>query len=340
MSAQVPGGLIYPLTTLELSLSEGDQSVLHQINREISVEQAVSVREYSRLVTDYLWQSFEYSLQADGAPRGQEDPIVAWLRRGTQGHCELFAGAFTLLAREAGYPTRMVVGYAGGAWNTLEDYYVVRNRNAHAWVEIFDAEDQSWLRVDPTPGRGSSDPEVTSPSHMAFEGGLPAWIDSLRIQWYRRIVNFEQKDQVEIATTLKDLWLEYYVSFKQTMSGWGIALKSWVLRPLEVQKIVPMLIIAVVVSLAFLAWRMRYRWLNFIDQLLRRPRGLDPVRRQASSLLRRIQAKGIESAVVAELQALRFGPESSLSDAKPVFARAKQALKRSQDHSITNEPEL
>ena len=69
------------------------------------------------------------------------------------GHCELFAGAFTLLARTAGHPTRVVGGFVGGTWN--EDYLIVRNSNAHAWCEIFDGA-ESWLRVDPTMSAGGA----------------------------------------------------------------------------------------------------------------------------------------------------------------------------------------
>jgi transglutaminase-like putative cysteine protease len=334
-AAQGRGELSYPLTTLELQLAEDSKAALQEMNREILGTQAMSAGEYSRQLTNFLWQRFEYSLRPDSDPIGHEDPIVAWLSRGTQGHCELFAGAFILLAREAGYPARMVVGYAGGAWNTLEDYYVVRNSNAHAWVEIFDAEDQTWLRVDPTPGRVSSDAEAVLASHMTFESGWSAWGDSLRIQWYRRIVNFEQKDQLQIATSLKDLWLESYARLKQRLSHWWVAFKGWVLRPFEVQKIGPLLVLAAAGSAAFLLWRLRYQLLRFISRLMHRSRGLDPVRRQAGSFLRRIQARGIESTVVAELQALRYGPECSLARAKSVFARAKQVLRRHQVSSLS-----
>jgi len=319
--------LTYPLTTLELSLSEESKQVLREINRGILGEVAMSAVDYSRAATDYLWQHFGYSLQPNGEPRGAEDPIVAWLDHGTQGHCELFAGAFIMLAREAGYPARMVVGYAGGTWNTLEDYLVVRNRDAHAWVEIFDAEDQTWLRIDPTPGRGSSDPEVLVQGSMTFDTGWSAWVDSLRIQWYRRIVNFEQKDQVELAMTLKDVLLEYYASFKEKLSGWGIAIKSWVASPLNVRDLRPLALLFALAGCAYFFWRMRYQCLGLLYRLLRRPKALDPVRRQASRYLKRFKAKGIAPEVVVELNALRFGPEQSTREATPVFAKARRALK-------------
>ncbi len=320
-------GLVYPLTTLELSLSPKSIEALRAINSGIIGEVEMRATDYSRAVTDYLWQRFAYSLRPNGERSGVEDPVVGWLENGSQGHCELFAGAFILLAREAGYPARMVVGYAGGSWNAVEDYFVVRNRDAHAWVEVYDVESRSWLRVDPTPGRGSSDPEVVVQGSMAFESGWAAWMDSLRIQWYRRIVNFEQKDQVELAMTLKDVLLGYYVAFKEKLSGWGIAIKSWVVRPLDLKDMRPASVVLVLVGALYFMWRLRYQLLGLLYRLLRRPKSLDPVRRQAGRYLRRFRVKGIQSEVVAELQALRFGPEQSSRAARPVFERTRKALK-------------
>ncbi|MGZ0707473.1 transglutaminase family protein [Coraliomargarita sp. W4R53] len=319
--------LTYPLTALELSMSDESVDVLREINRGIIDDPRMGTVAYSQAVTDYLWQHFAYSLKPNGAGGFGQDPIVSWLESGTQGHCELFAGAFILLARQAGYPTRMVVGYAGGTWNTLENYFVVRNRDAHAWVEIFDAEDQTWLRIDPTPGRGSSDPELMVPGSLALESGWSAWVDSLRIQWYRRVVNFEQKDQVELAMTLKDVLLEYYEAFKEVISDWGKGIESLVARPLGFASLRLVALVCALGAGVFFVWRARYSLLGILYRMLRRPEALDPVRRQASRYLARFKAKGIEAEVVLELQALRFGPEQSLRAAKPVFAKAQRALK-------------
>lgn len=122
------------------------------------------------------------------------------------GHCELFSGAFTLLARAAGYPTRVVTGYLGGSWNGYENYFMVRNRDAHAWCEMFDAESRNWLRVDPTPGSGRpGDEEVDVGSGaLSIDRTWRAYVDSLRILWYRRIVNFDEQQQEALASQARD----------------------------------------------------------------------------------------------------------------------------------------
>lgn len=333
MFAAVAGGAFkaarinYPYTTLELDLPKDDIAVLGEINASFAASEKEEAAVYSKALTDYLWQNFSYSKSPDGA--GSGDRIVSWLKTGRQGHCELFAGAFILLAREAGFPARMVVGFAGGSWNAVEDYFVIRNREAHAWVEIYDASQGNWLRVDPTPGNGSSNPEVVVPSSMIFESGWSAWVDSLRIQWYRRIVNFEQQDQVELALSLKEVATEYYNNLKERLSSVGLGIRSWIARPFDVGNLRPLLVIGIGVGVLYFGWRFRYVLLGFVYRLLRRPNALDPVRRQARRYLSKLQQKENVDEVVGNLKAIRFGPPISSREAQVVFDQARKAIRQS-----------
>jgi protein-glutamine gamma-glutamyltransferase len=257
--------------------------------------------------------------------------VISWIRNGSQGHCELFASAFVLLARDAGFPARLVVGFAGGSWNSVEDYFVIRNRDAHSWVEIFDRDSNEWLRVDPTPGSGSSDPEAVSAGNFGFETGWGAWVDSLRIQWYRRIVNFEQKDQIEMALSLKDMVKAFTEEFSARAKAAVAEFKAWVSQPFSAGNFVRGLVVLLFLLSLLLLWRVRYAVLGLIFRLLRRPKALDPIRRQASRYLKRldeIHGDGVPAALKLELQTLRFGPEVEGERAQPIFARAKKALRK------------
>ena len=77
------------------------------------------------------------------------DPIDEFLFETRQGFCEHYAAAFTVLMRAAGIPARIVTGYLGGIINPVGHYLIVRQRDAHAWSEIW-LPDQGWVRVDPT----------------------------------------------------------------------------------------------------------------------------------------------------------------------------------------------
>lgn len=93
---------------------------------------------------------YEYSLDGppDG-PAGHTDPVVQFVFETKRGHCELFASAMALIARTAGIPARIVVGYHVDEINPVTGMSVVRDRNAHTWVEAW--VDGKWEAFDPTP---------------------------------------------------------------------------------------------------------------------------------------------------------------------------------------------
>lgn len=78
-----------------------------------------------------------------------ENAVDDFLFTTRSGYCEHYASAFTFLMRAAGIPARVVLGYQGGDWNPLGDYFVVRQYHAHAWSEVW-LDKQGWVRVDPT----------------------------------------------------------------------------------------------------------------------------------------------------------------------------------------------
>lgn len=90
-------------------------------------------------------QDFSYSLSP---PALGPDPVDGFLFATREGFCEHFASAFAVLARAGGVPARVVVGYQGGEPNPFGDYWIVRQANAHAWVEVW--VDGAWRRIDPT----------------------------------------------------------------------------------------------------------------------------------------------------------------------------------------------
>lgn len=77
------------------------------------------------------------------------DNVDDFLFNTRQGFCEHYAGAFVVLMRAAGIPARVVAGYQGGSLNPVGDYFVVRQRDAHAWGEVW-IKERGWVRIDPT----------------------------------------------------------------------------------------------------------------------------------------------------------------------------------------------
>jgi transglutaminase-like putative cysteine protease len=76
-------------------------------------------------------------------------PTDEFLFETRAGFCEHYAGAFAILMRLAGVPSRVVLGYLGGERGRLGGYYSVWQSDAHAWVEVA-IPGRGWVRVDPT----------------------------------------------------------------------------------------------------------------------------------------------------------------------------------------------
>ncbi|WP_367605530.1 transglutaminaseTgpA domain-containing protein [Legionella sp. W05-934-2] len=66
-----------------------------------------------------------------------------------EGYCEYYASAVAFILRVAGIPARVIVGYQGGQWNPVGQYLVVKQSDAHAWVEYWSNE-SGWLTLNPT----------------------------------------------------------------------------------------------------------------------------------------------------------------------------------------------
>jgi hypothetical protein len=78
-----------------------------------------------------------------------DEPIEDFLFNQRRGFCEHYASAFTMLMRAADIPARIILGYQGGEFNPVGKYLLVRQSEAHAWVEVW-LEDSGWQRIDPT----------------------------------------------------------------------------------------------------------------------------------------------------------------------------------------------
>ena len=105
------------------------------------------------MLTQLRTGGYTYTLEPD--QYGQHTADEFWFDR-KAGFCEHMASAFAVLMRAAGVPERIVTGYQGGQLNAVDNFWVVRQSDAHAWTEVWLA-GQGWVRVDPTasvmPGR-------------------------------------------------------------------------------------------------------------------------------------------------------------------------------------------
>ncbi len=321
----------YPLTTLELPAAPGDLEALRRAVAAITGGLAPGPREFAARAAGWLVRKHGYSLKV-ALPPGPGDPAVRWLESDLPGHCELFTAAFTLLSRAAGFPTRAVTGFRGGDWNGFENYFMVRNSQAHAWCEVYDG-NSGWFRVDPTAGApvvSAADPGLAAgvDGGRRLDRSWQARLDALRIIWYRRIVNFDQRAQVELLTSLREAVTRLRASLRSAMAGAGARLGAWIRRPWHLLRAAGWLGAAAAgVAAAAWWWRRGRPWWWRV----RGPRAggrPDPVRRCAGRWLRKLAPRRAASAggsVIAELQRLRYGPRATWPEPAAVFARARSA---------------
>jgi hypothetical protein len=295
-----------------------------------------SPTEFAHSASRWLAKRHGYSLQSELAPGlAEADPLVRWMSSQTPGHCELFAGAFTLLARTAGYPARIALGFKGGSWNARSESITIRNSDAHAWCEIFDPAASAWLRVDPTPGSVVVGDSANAPKGEAVlarirDDSWAARFESLRVFWYRRIVNFDQQSQVRLVHNAKKLADERLRAFKKMVRAELEAFKEWIASPWDAGRVVAWGLAAAGVACGVVGWRLAGRgaWLRWRGGRTRS--GADPVRREAGRWLRKISDSGCGisdlAGVRAELEKLRYGPSTKWPEPMSVFRRAKRTL--------------
>ncbi|MDQ2912091.1 MAG: hypothetical protein M3T56_02430 [Chloroflexota bacterium] len=94
---------------------------------------------------------FSYSPQVKATPPGK-DPVDYFLFDLKQDFCEYFASAMVVMLREVGVPARLVEGFTTGTFDTPSNSYVVREQDAHAWVEVYFPQ-YGWIEFEPTPSQ-------------------------------------------------------------------------------------------------------------------------------------------------------------------------------------------
>ncbi|RLE16476.1 MAG: hypothetical protein DRJ14_08515 [Acidobacteria bacterium] len=142
-----------------------------------------------RAIVNWLKKNCSYSLKVPLAET-VGNPIEDFLFETKKGYCEYYATAMVLMLRSLGVPARIVAGYRGGDFNSYGGYYVVRQANAHTWVEA--AIGPRWVRFDPTP-------VTTESTHSMFEN----YLDILGFAWDRYIVGYSVEDRQALLGQLK-----------------------------------------------------------------------------------------------------------------------------------------
>jgi len=135
-----------PFVQRALELPDNHHNLSKQLAQQWRAETSNDEAYIQRVLSHFNQSDFYYTLTP---PLLTGDTIDGFLFNSRRGFCEHYAASFTVLMRAAGIPARVVTGYQGGEINPVNDTLVVRQRDAHAWTEVW-LQDKGWQRIDPT----------------------------------------------------------------------------------------------------------------------------------------------------------------------------------------------
>lgn len=147
--------------------------------------------------------------------------LDTFLFQSKKGYCEHFAAAHASLLRMAGVPARVIIGYQGGEYNPVGNFWTIRQKDAHAWVEYL-SESHNWILTDPitviAPQRIEFGSElfssISSDLLTAQEieakvqtknliNNITMWFENINYQWNSFLLDFDFEKQKELFQKYK-----------------------------------------------------------------------------------------------------------------------------------------
>ncbi len=184
---------------------------------ELSRHSGSAFNFVKNLMQHFAQEHFFYTLQP---PALGQDFVDDFMFESRRGFCSHYAGSLAFMLRLAGIPARVVLGYQGGEYNQDGGYFIVRQYDAHAWVEAYVA-GLGWLQLDPTamiaPDRirygleaamreeGSflaDNPFASAAHRYSTLGWIRLRMDELNYQWQKWVVNYNPSQQESLVSAL------------------------------------------------------------------------------------------------------------------------------------------
>jgi transglutaminase-like putative cysteine protease len=236
----------------------------------------------ARVLERYLHSPrFSYTLAQQ--PRDPElDPVEDFIRNNPRGHCEYFASALALMLRSQGIPSRVVVGFKGGDYNQVGDFYLVRQLHAHAWVEAYLSPEEippELLPADPLPEGGGGwltlDPTPVVDGVSGYNiGGVLATLadlgDYLQHLWSTYVVGLTAERQRESIYQPLSEFTSYVEQLVDEYGGGNVATAIWVWLSVNALTVQGMLILLIVAMVAVFVGKWTVRITGRLYRSLRR----------------------------------------------------------------------
>lgn len=146
---RLQGALHYRLksSSVEHALEVNATAHTKTANAMRAIRASSAEQKAQKLLDFFISQNLAYTI----APQNlqSENPVDSFLFEAKNGYCTHFASSFAIAARLLGIPSRVVSGYKADYESRVENYLVVKQKDAHAWVELYLGE-RGWVRFEPT----------------------------------------------------------------------------------------------------------------------------------------------------------------------------------------------
>lgn len=142
-------GTNYPQHIRDLYMSAAPSTTQRTsaLAREITAG-AATPYDQAKAIELWLRSNIAYNELIPQPPPGQ-DPVDWVLFDYREGYCNYYASAMIVMLRSLGLPARLAAGFAQGEWVADEEGFVVRERDAHTWVEVY-FPGYGWIEFEPT----------------------------------------------------------------------------------------------------------------------------------------------------------------------------------------------
>ncbi len=186
-----------------LSLPPGFNPKTLQMAIDWRNEEPDPLKLVQKALTMFRQQPFYYTLKP---PQYGKNVVDEFLFEKRRGFCEHYAQSFVVLMRALDIPARVVTGYNGGEFNPIDGFVSVRQKEAHAWAEVW-IDGSGWMRFDPTaavdpsrveksarPSQAQSN-ELTSVDNLSLAQKWRFRVEALSNGWKQWLLNYDKAKQ-------------------------------------------------------------------------------------------------------------------------------------------------
>jgi protein-glutamine gamma-glutamyltransferase len=174
----------------------------------------------AKAIEQYLQTQFGYTLEQKA---GGEEPLADFLFNVREGHCEYFATAMVMMLRTQGVAARIVNGFQRGEYNETADMFVVKQKNAHSWVEVYFPREKAWVTFDPTPSAGQNLTE----NMAGVLGFARKYLDALEALWIQYFVSYDNQEQRSLFRSMKSGFVDFQTRTTEWLNEYQYRIQDW-----------------------------------------------------------------------------------------------------------------